>query len=67
VAYPSGIKGFISQNLPKLDLPTDAEYVANLVNVGRATVCLLHGFAVLYLHNDIFLTDIEGYDRLKLS
>jgi len=22
---------------------------------------------LLYLHNDIFLTDIEGYDRLKLS
>jgi len=22
---------------------------------------------MLYLHNDIFLTDITGYDRLKLS
>ena len=32
-AYPRGIKGFISTKLPKLDLTTDAKYVANLVNV----------------------------------
>jgi len=34
-AYPMGdrIKGFIPPKLPKLYLTTDAEYVANLVNV----------------------------------
>jgi len=52
-----------------LDLTTDAEYVANLVdvNVGVANVkqCrLLRGY--IYLIDDIFLTDIIGYYRLNV-
>jgi len=31
--YPRAIKGFIHSALPKLDLTTDAENIANLVNV----------------------------------
>ena len=31
--YPRGYKGIYSSKLPKMDLTTDAEYVANLVNV----------------------------------
>jgi len=54
--------------LPKWDLTTDAEYVANLVdvNVGVANVkqCrLLRGY--IYLIDDIFLT-IIGYCRLNV-
>jgi len=63
--------GFIPSKLPKLDLATDAEYVANLrkcqyviVNVQQCS--LLHAY-MLYLHNDSFLTDIIGCDRLKFS
>jgi len=33
VVYPRGYKGIYSSKLPKMDLTTDAEYVANLVNV----------------------------------
>ena len=36
-SVPKGdIKGFIPQILPKVDLTTDAEYVANLVNVNMS-------------------------------
>jgi len=53
-----GIRAFIP---PKLDLTTDAEYVANLLSVScgckRAAVKLVT-WGTLYLHNDIFLTDI---------
>ena len=34
-----------------------------VVNVQQCSS--LHG--MIYLHNDIFLTDIIGYDRLKFS
>jgi len=59
----------MSQKLSKWDLETDAEYVANLVNVCQYVVenveqcSLLHG-----MHNNIFLSDrpIIGYDRLHL-
>jgi len=54
--------------LSKLDLTTDAEYVANLVPVmpicGNSAV---YHMGTLYLHNDIFPTDTIGYDRLKFS
>jgi len=34
----------------------------------RAAVkSVLQGYAILALHNDIFLIDIVGYDRLKFS
>ena len=44
-----------------------AEYVVN--GCKRATVQFYYMdmFTMLYLHNDIFLTDIIGYDRLKFS
>jgi len=39
-AYPRGYKGIYTPKLPKLDLTTDAEYVANLVKVQFITwVC----------------------------
>ena len=59
------------QKKPKFDLTTDAEYVANLVSCQFVVLymlqySLLHGYAMC-MHNDIFLTDIVGYDRLKFS
>jgi len=43
----------------------DAEYVADLVNVScKRAVC---DMGMLYLHNDIFLTDIIDCARLKFS
>jgi len=45
------------------DLITYAEYVANLVNV----VVNVYYMRMLYLHNDILLTFVTGYDRLKFS
>jgi len=56
--------------LPKWDLTTDAEYVANLVNVNTwLYTCnsAVYRMDMLYLHNDIFLTDIIIYDRLKYN
>ena len=63
-----GTNGFIPLKMPKLNLTTDAEYVANLVNIKlcgckHATVQFITWLC--YLHNDIFLTDIIGYDQLK--
>jgi len=48
---PEGYKGIYIRKLPKLDLTTDAEYVANLVNVKYVVVnvqqcSLLHGYAI---------------------
>ena len=61
--------GFIPPKLPKLGLTSNTEYVANLVNVSmwfkRATVQFIT--RVYAMQNDIFLTDIAGYDRLKFS
>jgi len=48
----------------------DAEYVAfskcHCVVVNAQQCSLLHGY-MLYLHKNIFLTDIIGYDRLKFT
>jgi len=62
-----GHTGIYTPKLPKLDLTIDAEYAANLVNVNRwlykrVTVQFVMG--TLNPHNDIFLTDIIGYDPL---
>jgi len=48
---------------------TDAEYAANLVGkCQRATVQFIAWICCrAYLHNDIFLTDMTGYDWLKFS
>jgi len=56
--------------LSELELTTDAEYVANLVNVNvwlSTGNIAVHYTGMLYLQNDIFLTDITGYDWLKFS
>jgi len=60
--------------LPKLDFTTGVKYVINLglvnIDIGckRATVQFIIWVCYRpYLHNDIFLTDITGYDRLKFS
>ena len=55
------MKWFIS---PKLELTTDAEYDANLVNVNKwLQTC---NSAVYYMDtDDISLTDITGSDWLK--
>jgi len=62
---------FILPALPKLDLTTDAEYVANLVLCQYVIVnvqqCSSSRAYAIYLLNDIFLTDIIGNDRLKFS
>jgi len=65
-----GYKGiYIQPKLPKLVLTTDAEYVANLVNVNmwlsmcNSTVCYMGR----PMHHYIFLIDMAGYDRLKFS
>ena len=44
-----GIKGFTPPKLPKLDLTTDAEYVANLVNVSA-----VYYMAMLYTYITTF-------------
>ena len=63
---PNGfMEGFISTKLPNLVLTTDAQYVANLVNVSMTYNSAV--YYVLYQHNDICLTDIIGYDRLKFG
>jgi len=54
--------------LPKLT--TDAEYVANLVNVNmwlRTCNAAVYYVDMLYLHNDVFVLDIIRHDRLKFS
>jgi len=33
----------------------------------RATVHAVYHRGMLYVHNDIFLTDIKGYDQLKFT
>jgi len=51
--------------LPKLELTTDAKYVANLVDVSawlQTHNSAVYYLGVLYLHTGIFLTDIIGYD-----
>jgi len=56
--------------LPKLDLTADAKYVANLLNVNMwLQMCnnAVYYIGMVYPHNDIFLIDIAGYDRLKFS
>ena len=50
--------GLVPPKLPKFDLTTDAEYVANLVYVKKSIAVYYMG--MLYLHNDIFLTDLIG-------
>jgi len=53
-----------------LYLPTDANYVANLVNVTMwLETCnsAVYYMCMLQMHNDIFLTDIIGSDRLKFT
>jgi len=59
---------YLPPKFPKLDLATDAEYVANLVNVNmwlQTGNSAVYYMGVLYLHNDIFLTYvIIGCDRL---
>jgi len=53
----AGIEGFVPPELPKLDLPTDAECVAtDGCNCNSAVYCM----GILYLHNDIFLTAMTG-------
>ena len=61
-------KGIYTSKISKINLTTDAEYAANLVNVvANVQQCtLLRGY-MLYLHNDTFLTDIIGYYRLKFG
>ena len=49
---------------PKLDLTTHSEYVANLANVSvwlQTCNSAAYYTGVLYLHNDICLTDIYYY------
>jgi len=49
-----------------LDLTNDAQYYANLVNVNMwLSTSEVYYMATPYPHNDIFLTDIISYDRLK--
>ena len=68
-----GYKGIYAPRIvPKLDLTADAEYIDNLVmslcGCKRASVQFIRAYmCMLYLQNDIFLTDIIGYDRLKFS
>jgi len=56
--------------MQKLYLPTDANYVANLVNVTMwLETCnsAVYYMCMLQMHNDIFLTDIIGSDRLQFT
>ena len=66
----SGLDKWIyTSTLPKLDLTTDAQHVANLVNVPMLLLTCnsaVYYMGMLYLHNDIYLTDIVGCDRLTL-
>jgi len=65
-----GISGFITPKLPKLDITTDAEYAADLVNVSiwlYTCDSAVYYMGILHLHKDIFLTGITGYDQLKFS
>ena len=60
-------KGY-TPKLPEFDLTTDTEYVANLVNANIDVVVnnsAVYYVGMVYLHNDIFLTDMTGHDRLK--
>jgi len=62
-----GMKGLMPPKLSKLDITTD---VANLVNVHMwLWTCnsAVYYMGILHLRNDIFVTDIIGYDRLKFS
>jgi len=67
-AYSKGYKGFIPSKIA--NLTTDAEYVANLVNINMwlsTSDSAVYNMVMLYLHNDNFLADIIGYDRLKFN
>jgi len=66
VACRNGIKAFIliPKILSKLDLRTDAEYVAKLVNVSAVVNVQQCSYYTGMQH---FLTDIVGCDWLKFS
>jgi len=49
-----------------LDLTTDAEYVANLAKKCQCVIVNVQQCSLLRGHNDIFLSDIIAYDRLKV-
>ena len=59
-----GIRDFYPQNCQNWTFTTDAEYVANLVGLNVNVWLQSCNSAV---HNDIFISDIVGYDRLKFS
>ena len=42
-------------------------YQVSVCGCKRATVHAVYYMGMLYLHNDIFFTDIIVYDRLKIS
>jgi len=69
---PRGYKRIYTPKSAKMDITTDAEYVANLVNVNIWLLSCNNAvyymsIGLLYLHKDIFLADIIGYDQLKVS
>jgi len=50
--------------MPKLDLTTDAEYVANVVSVYmwlQTCNTAVYYMGMLYLHNDIFLKNLVKF------
>jgi len=69
-AYPRGYKGIYTPKLSRLELTTDAEYVANLVNV-NIVVNVQHAVFYrpmgCYTCITTFFADIIGCDRLKFS
>jgi len=53
----------MSPKLPEFDLTNDA----NMLLIKRATVQFITWTCYTAVHNDIFLTAITMYDRLKFS
>ena len=66
-----GTQGFIPPvyipKTAKIGLTTDAEYVSNLVNVSATVQFIVYTTGMLRPHDDIFLADIIGYDRLEFT
>jgi len=63
------IKGFMPLKLPKLYLTTEAELLMKQISICgcKRAAGQFFNICLLYVHNDTFLTDITGCDRLKFS